>query len=178
MGNEAPRPWERLPGETDTAWESFQTYLGLGEQRTYEQTAKKLGKSVGTLQHWTKRNRWGERACEFDWYNWKLENPQGENSLLFQEGFSRGYAKGVRDGNRERVNLYMTDEEFELSRKLTAVPVKTYRGRKPRCSFLTWLEIQQRLEEEALAQRIINMGLGHLIGVNPETGEQDPEFIG
>lgn len=178
MENEAPRPWERLPGETNTAWEAFQTYLGLGEQRTYEQAAKKLGKSVGTLQHWTKRNRWKERACEFDWYNWKLENPQGENSLLFQEGFSRGYAKGVRDGNRERVNLYMTDEEFELSRKLSAVPVKTYRGRKPRCSFLTWLEIQQRLEEETLAQKIINMGLGHLIGVNPETGEQDPEFIG
>ncbi|WP_279060091.1 hypothetical protein [Mobiluncus curtisii] len=94
MGNESPRSWERLPGETNTAWESFQTYLGLGEQRTYEQTAKKLGKSVGTLQHWTKRNRWKERACEFDWYNGKLENPQGENSLLFQEGFSCGYAKG------------------------------------------------------------------------------------
>jgi hypothetical protein len=61
-----PQTFEQLPTETSKAYSAFVEYLRQGSQRSVEQTAKNLGKSVGTLRPWQERNAWVTRARDYD----------------------------------------------------------------------------------------------------------------
>lgn len=60
--------WDRLPGETDKAFEAFRIYLELGTRdRSYTNVAKALGrKSVRWLKTWGVKYKWGDRVAAWD----------------------------------------------------------------------------------------------------------------
>lgn len=59
-------PWDIQPGESATAYEAFATYRDMGADRSVAKAGQKLGKATRTLEAWTTRWRWVERAGAFD----------------------------------------------------------------------------------------------------------------
>jgi hypothetical protein len=57
-----PQPFEQQPKETAKAFEAFTTYLSLGAERSLAEVARKLGKSEGLIQRWSRRHHWGQRV--------------------------------------------------------------------------------------------------------------------
>lgn len=72
--NEALRPWERQPGETDAQWAAFQVYRDLPPADRSLIAAYRQDKGQDKLrvsghwQAWFKRNRWKERVHAYDRY--------------------------------------------------------------------------------------------------------------
>ena len=66
-------PFEQLPRESDKAFAAFRCYLELGPQRSVELACKKLGKSAGTLDRWTKKFDWRGRVAAQAAYFSELE---------------------------------------------------------------------------------------------------------
>lgn len=58
------KPFEQKPDETAKAFEAFTTYLNLGADRSLAEVARKLRKSEGLIQRWSRRHHWGERVDE------------------------------------------------------------------------------------------------------------------
>lgn len=57
-------PFEQQPKETAKAFEAFTVYLELGPARSLAAVGKKLGKSEGLIERWSRRHHWGERVNE------------------------------------------------------------------------------------------------------------------
>lgn len=57
-------PFEQQPKETAKAFEAFSLYLQLGPARSLAAVARKLGKSEGLIERWSRRHHWGERIDE------------------------------------------------------------------------------------------------------------------
>lgn len=66
--DQGPAPWDRLPGETDKAFEAFRVYLELGtSKRSYRATADVLGrKSDRWLKTWGGKYHWAERVSAWN----------------------------------------------------------------------------------------------------------------
>ena len=60
------KPWERQEGETPKQFEAFVVYRDLGDERSQEKVAKKLGKSAQLMSRWSSANNWVERVAEWD----------------------------------------------------------------------------------------------------------------
>lgn len=58
--------WERQPKETPLAYEAFCIYRDLGPQRSMAKTAEILGKSQGTMEGWSAKYKWFDRAGAWD----------------------------------------------------------------------------------------------------------------
>jgi hypothetical protein len=58
--------WDRLPKESETAYEAFKVFLNLDDKRSIRAAAKKLTKSHGTLHRWYLKFHWKDRARDFD----------------------------------------------------------------------------------------------------------------
>jgi len=80
--NDAPKiknPWQRLKGETDTAYHRFMTYLEMGHDRSISKVAEKLQKGNrydNVLKRWSSKHNWVERVKAYDAAQYKknLEN--------------------------------------------------------------------------------------------------------
>ena len=57
-----PLEFEQRPKESDKAFAAFAMYLSMGSERSLAQVGKKLGKSVGLIERWSKRYDWGGRV--------------------------------------------------------------------------------------------------------------------
>lgn len=57
--------WERLPDETEPAWNAFKTYLDM-DDRSYIKVAERLKKSSTLIYRWASKYNWGERARAWD----------------------------------------------------------------------------------------------------------------
>jgi hypothetical protein len=70
----APKPWERIAGETDDQWEAFNQYLALEKREKGDNTSRRflsdLAQIRGCLLPWLSRiakaNNWEERAAAYD----------------------------------------------------------------------------------------------------------------
>lgn len=60
--------WERQPGESPKAWQAFQVFRDMGEERGVYAVRNKAGFSTSyqQLQKWAERFRWIERAAAYD----------------------------------------------------------------------------------------------------------------
>lgn len=58
--------WTRRADENEPSYEGFQTYLRLGAGRSIAKAAEKLGKSRQTLEPWSAKYNWVERARAYD----------------------------------------------------------------------------------------------------------------
>jgi hypothetical protein len=69
--NETPVPdaagdngiWRRLATESAASFTAFTVYLGLGVSATLPDVAKRIGKALTTIQHYSYRHSWLERAA-------------------------------------------------------------------------------------------------------------------
>jgi len=57
-----PLEFEQRPKESDKAFAAFAMYLSMGSERSLAQVGKKLGKSEGLIERWSKRFDWGGRV--------------------------------------------------------------------------------------------------------------------
>lgn len=62
----AEQPWERMPDETDKAWDAFVAYREAGASRTMSLVAEQTGYNVSTVGSWSRDNLWGIRAARYD----------------------------------------------------------------------------------------------------------------
>jgi len=56
--------FEQQPRETAKAFEAFKLYLELGPARSLAAVSRKLGKSEGLIERWSRHHHWGERVDE------------------------------------------------------------------------------------------------------------------
>jgi hypothetical protein len=71
------RIFEREPGETPKAWDAFKIYRDLGKGRTHKKVAELMGKTPGycrTLEIWSSKNDWIDRAQAWDDYHEMMRN--------------------------------------------------------------------------------------------------------
>lgn len=61
-------PWEQQKGESNPAYEAFQTYLNMDRQRSLRAVARELGKSETLIFRWSSRNNWQERIRAYNNY--------------------------------------------------------------------------------------------------------------
>lgn len=61
-----PKPWELQPGETAKAFEAFCLYRDMGTERSIAKVGEKLGKNKITLEQWSAKNGWVDRATAWD----------------------------------------------------------------------------------------------------------------
>ena len=61
-----PRPWDRLPDESEVAYSQFRAFLSGGANRTIADTARQVGRSERQLHKQARRHRWRERARAYD----------------------------------------------------------------------------------------------------------------
>ena len=57
-----PLEFEQRPKESSKAFAAFAMYLSMGSERSLAQVGKKLGKSEGLIERWSKRYDWGGRV--------------------------------------------------------------------------------------------------------------------
>ena len=57
-----PLEFEQRPKESAKAFAAFALYLSMGSERSLAQVGKKLGKSEGLIERWSKRFDWGGRV--------------------------------------------------------------------------------------------------------------------
>lgn len=67
--NEVTRMWDRLPKETDKAWEAFQIYRDMGPKRSQRAVGRVLSKSSSLMKRWSQKYNWPDRAHAFDAYH-------------------------------------------------------------------------------------------------------------
>lgn len=58
--------WERQPGESAKAFEAFELYCKMGEERSTRTVAQKCSKSVSLIQRWSCKWNWVDRARDYD----------------------------------------------------------------------------------------------------------------
>ena len=65
-GTDEIQPWDCQPGETAKAYQAFVTYRDLGPDRTVQRTANELAKNYTTVNAWSHKWMWRERAAAWD----------------------------------------------------------------------------------------------------------------
>lgn len=58
--------WERQPGESAKAFEAFELYCQLGEERSVRKVAQRLDKSRTQIGEWSSKWNWVDRARDYD----------------------------------------------------------------------------------------------------------------
>jgi len=59
-------PWERLDGESSVAYAAFRLYRDDGSSRTAQGVRDRCGATEGTINKWSSRFSWRERALAWD----------------------------------------------------------------------------------------------------------------
>ncbi len=72
MKRKSRQPWERLPKESDPAWEAFVRYRDMPEEtglhRSITRLEQNLNKSRACLGNWSSKYNWVERCKAYDQY--------------------------------------------------------------------------------------------------------------
>jgi len=63
---ETPRPWDRLPNESEVAYSQFRVLLTGGVGRSVADAARQVGRSERQLHKQARRHRWRARAHAYD----------------------------------------------------------------------------------------------------------------
>lgn len=60
------KPWERQEGESARAFQAFTEYRDMGEKRSLRAVARKVQKSEGLIQRWSRNWGWKARVRDYD----------------------------------------------------------------------------------------------------------------
>lgn len=58
--------WERQPNESTKAFEAFDLYCKMGEERSVRKVAQKLTKSDSLIKRWSSQWNWVNRSRDYD----------------------------------------------------------------------------------------------------------------
>lgn len=72
-----PDPWEQLPAETSRAYVAFRQFRDLGPARTQRAVAG----SAKTIEGWSRRYHWADRARAWDVETHRLEDARRLDSI-------------------------------------------------------------------------------------------------
>lgn len=64
--NEAEKSWERQPKESSQAYQAFDLYLHMGENRSLRKVAQQLGKSSTLICRWSSAWSWQARVRDYE----------------------------------------------------------------------------------------------------------------
>ncbi len=64
--NKAEKSWERQEKESSQAFEAFDLYLKMGEDRSLRKVAQELGKSNTLISRWSSAWSWQARVRDYD----------------------------------------------------------------------------------------------------------------
>jgi hypothetical protein len=115
-------PWERLAGESARAFDQFKMYCDLGPQRsidaTYHQSrpSAPAGRAPGPWFERASKNRWVERAQQYD--NYLDEVERDERQLQRKELQRRRFKFAL--ANQERLERRVAKMEANLDKADTA----------------------------------------------------------
>lgn len=110
-------PWVQLPDETHAAYEAFCVYRDLGSTRSLAKVAHATGrKTPRSLERWSPRHRWCERAAAWDAEQERLRQAEfaAESLRIAREHAKQ--AASVRDdliGMAQRLVQRLSDETYE-----------------------------------------------------------------
>lgn len=77
MSDENERePWERLPREPSVAHDAFRAFRDLGPARRLRQVAEQLAVSVHSVNAWSGRWHWVDRAKAWDDHRYRIEDAE------------------------------------------------------------------------------------------------------
>lgn len=62
------KEWERVPGETQKAFEAFCIYRDMGASRSLQKVADRLGKCSRLIKKWSSQDGWVKRTTAYDDY--------------------------------------------------------------------------------------------------------------
>jgi hypothetical protein len=97
---------ERLPGESNPAYEAFKTYAGLGPGRSTREVCRRLNKSIALIGKWSAKHHWVQRAAA-------LDDRLGQIALEAEE------AKLIESAGQWAKRMQETREEaFQMASKL------------------------------------------------------------
>lgn len=77
---DAPKPWDRQPGESPRAFEAFGIYARMGAARSNAAAARQLGKTTTLLNQWSAKHQWVKRAEAWDGHLNSITNEAMENA--------------------------------------------------------------------------------------------------
>lgn len=91
----ALKAWERQPAESPQAFEAFQAYLRVKEEKAggQREVARRLGKSNALMDKWSKRNRWVDRHRAYE--NYQLMLQEREQTIALREQARQWAARRV-----------------------------------------------------------------------------------
>jgi hypothetical protein len=95
--------WERLPGETGSAYAAFCAYRDLGLERNIRKAVEgqfnkadfpsnleaHIAKRYRVWRNWCSQFRWRERAADYDRYTEKLKHTEKRKTIEAQEALHR-----------------------------------------------------------------------------------------
>lgn len=90
-----PKPWERQPDETTKPFEAFCAYRDMGRGRSLRAVAEKLGKSEQLMSRWSAKNKWVERASQWD----------DEQERIEREIAQKEQAKAIREMRKRHADI-------------------------------------------------------------------------
>jgi uncharacterized protein YjcR len=73
-------PWEKQPGESFKAFTAFALYRDLSTTRSLAKVAESLGKSVGLIERWSRRDDWQRRVERYELYRDRLRREENETA--------------------------------------------------------------------------------------------------
>lgn len=102
--------WIRQEGEPAKAYAGAQIYFELGKDRTLKKVAERVGVTDRTIQNWSSRWNWIERAAAFDRHN------QTSKLQIEEEELRRSAREEAQRWAEKRAAL--REEAFDLGSQL------------------------------------------------------------
>lgn len=92
------QPWDKRDNETPAAFQAFKAYRDMGPARSIAKVARALDKSRNTINPWSARNEWVDRAAAWDRYC--DQQDQRRDEIERQEGRRAMHEDHARVGKR------------------------------------------------------------------------------
>jgi len=73
--------WERHPGETSKAYAAFCIYRDMGVERSYRKVLQVMDRTIGTIQEWTTKWQWVDRAAAYDDHLDRIKRKKAEQAI-------------------------------------------------------------------------------------------------
>lgn len=99
----------RFPGETPRAFSAFITYFQLGQNRSLQAVADKLGEQLPTVKNWSSKYDWSERINHFN------------SGLLEQQAHAEAETARKAAADWAKRNAEYREQEWVAAQKLLAV---------------------------------------------------------
>lgn len=152
--------WIRQEGETEQAYEAFQTYLRLGTGRTIARAAAKLGKTNQALEPWSSRFGWVARVKAYDEYVVMAEADGLAHQMAEARDENLDLVRKLRGHLSNRLDEFI-DKNQDPTVRWTQALVGMAKLEMNAFAIRDDAKTSERVERiEALVERVVELGSG------------------